>query len=221
MRYATVATVLIALCLSTTAFGGANPEATFVLHAHVGTPIGCTTAPNQPNCQPGGVQPVTTVNAGTPIQVFFYLNNASAVAALDCAWDWDDTWVIDPGETGTTYVPCTTNTLSLSTPQQPGGPQAGRLVTAFDCLMGTFLRIGRMPFAAGSGGCIEFVEVQDTFGTHLVDCQTQRDEYNPGSPAPEDQRFGKICVGQGGFDACQPPVAVEPATWGSIKATYK
>jgi hypothetical protein len=220
MRYVTVATFLIALCLSSTAFGAANPNGTWVLHASPGLAGGCTTAPNQPDCAPGGVQPRVDIAPSEMVRVFFYLNNVANVAALDCAWDWTDSWIIDPNETGVTYTACTTNTLTLTSPQNPGGPQAGRLVTAFDCLTGMYLRIGRMDFAAGANGCLEFVEVQDTFGTHLVDCANGRDEYNPGSPNPVDQRFGKVCVTSGGINSCQPPVAVEPATWGSIKATY-
>jgi hypothetical protein len=219
MRFATIATVLIALCFGSNAFGGANPNATWVLHASPGHAGGCTTAPNQPDCVPGGVLPRVNVQPGELIRVFFYLNNVVHVAAIDCAWDWTDSWIIDPNETGVTYTACTTNTLSLSTPQNPGGPQAGRLVTAFDCLTGSFVRIGRMDFAVGPAGCLEFVEVEDTFGTHLVDCQNQRDEYNPvpGHPYP---REGRICTLFGGHDACGVEVAVEPATWGAIKSTY-
>jgi hypothetical protein len=156
------------------------------------------------------------------IQVFFYLNNAWAVAALDVAWDWDDSWVIDPNETGITYTGCTTNTVTIRTPQNPGGPQAGRLVSAFDCLTGGFLRIGRMDFHAGPSGCLEFVQVPDGYGTHLVDCQNQRDESNPESPAPNDSmRFGRICIHTGGNNSCWAiPNPVEPATWGAIKETY-
>jgi hypothetical protein len=210
----------IAVFLSSTAFAGSNPHVTLVLHAHSSHSGACTTAPNQPDCRPDGVQPRVDINPDENIRVFFYLSNVANVASLDCAWDWTDSWLIDPSGTGVTYNACTTNTISFSTPQNPGGPQAGRLITAFDCLTGSFHRIGHMDFAAGPDGCLEFVEVQDAFGTHVVDCQGARDELSPGSPNPGEDRLGRICVSQGGLNACYPQLSVEPATWGAIKETY-
>jgi hypothetical protein len=34
-------------------------------------------------------------------------------------------------------------------------------------------------------------------------------------------RLGKICVTEGGTDTCDPWAPVEPATWGSIKASFQ
>ena len=48
-------------------------------------------------------------------------------------------------------------------------------------------------------------------GTHVVSCGYEADQI------PEVNR-GRICVEQGGYDACEPAtVPLEPRSWGLIK----
>jgi hypothetical protein len=54
----------------------------------------------------------------------------------------------------------------------------------------------------------------------VVDCLNGIDRIDAGDPV-EQLRLGKICVGEGGRDACDPVTAVEPATWGQIKRSYE
>jgi hypothetical protein len=48
----------------------------------------------------------------------------------------------------------------------------------------------------------------------VVSCSGDVDVIDP-------QGRGSICVDAGGYDACDPVVPVEAASWGSIKAQYK
>jgi hypothetical protein len=208
------------LFVSSTASGGQNPNATYVLHAKPGLTGGCTVA-GQPDCLPGpgGVQPTVIVDPATEYRVFYYLNNTQCVGAMQTAFQWDTGWVIDPNESGVTFSGCQGNQLTIASPQNPsGGPTDGTLTTAFDLLTAPFMLIGRMDFLSGPSGCLFQVQSILPFGCHVVDCNNEADLHDP-SLLPD--AFGRICVSAGGHNACPPLNPVEPATWGSIKATYR
>jgi hypothetical protein len=209
MRYASVAMALMALCLTTTAFAGQNPNVTLPLHAKPSTfepcngylPVDCL-----------GNRPTVNIPApAVPIAVFLLVNNYNAIAGVQTAFDWPG-WALAFG-----LWDCQGGQLSAVTPTNPGGATAGSITTAFNCLNGPALAvIGRMMFQPAGGGCIS--QVQSTFpnGCHVLGCDQSVDLI----PNSQAARLGKICVGQGGVDACPPLVAVEPSTWGSIKAQY-
>ncbi len=203
MRYAPVM-ALMALLLATTAFAGQNPEVTLPLHAKTSSfepcqgylPVDCRA--NQPNVE---------VLPGAPVAIFLFVMNYNSVAGVQTAFqtNWSlifGLWDCQPGQ------------LNAVTPVAPFGPTAGTITTAFNCLNGPALGvIGRMFFSPTSG-CIEQVQSSYPFGIHVLDCAQGIDQI---AQAP---RLGKVCVGPGGNPACNPLVAVEPATWGSIKAQY-
>jgi hypothetical protein len=210
MRYASVAMALMALCLSTNAFAGANPQVTLPLHAKPSSFEPCT-----------GYLPVdcvstlpTTNVAAVPIAVFLFVYNHHNVAGVQTAFEWPG-WNFLFGQ-----WTCQGGQLFAVAPANPGGPTAGTITTAFNCVNTTeLLIVGNMHFVpAGTPGCIS--QVQSTFpnGIHVLDCAQGTDLI---STSPQDQlRLGKICVGQAGNAACTPVSAVEPSTWGSIKASY-
>jgi len=210
MRYASVAMALMALCLSTTAFGGANPLATLVLHAKPSSfeqcggysPVDCVGVPGTPG------RPTVNV-APQPIAVFLLVNNHTAIAGVQTAFDWPG-WNLTFG-----LWDCQGGQVNATTPSGAGGATNGTIATAFNCVNSPALTvIGRLHFVPGAGGCIS--QVQSTFpgGIVVLDCNNQTDQIS------HEQRLGKICVNAGGFDSCDPLVAVEPATWGSIKGQY-
>jgi len=213
MRYASVAMALMALCLSTVAFGGANPQVTLPLHAKASTfeqcggylPVDCTGPIGGP------LRPVVNLPAGSSPAVFLFANNYANIAGVQTAFDFG-------GLTLTFGLwDCQTGQLSAVTPQNPGGATAGSITTAFNCVnSGALLIVGRMHFTPGSG-CISQVQSTFPFGIHVVDCTQGVDQI----PDSQQVRLGKICVAtQGGVDACDPVSAVEPTTWGSIKGQY-
>lgn len=203
MRYAPVM-ALMALVLATTAFAGQNPQVTLPLHAKASSFEPC---PGYLPVDCRAVQPTVDVPAGAPVAIFLFVMNYNSVAGVQTAFQtsWTFTfglWDCQPGQ------------LNAVTPAPPFGPTGGTITTAFNCLNGPALGvIGRM-FFIPSTGCIEQVQSSYPFGIHVLDCAQGIDQI---TQAP---RLGKVCVGQGGVNACEPLVAVEPATWGSIKAQY-
>lgn len=213
MRYASVAMALMALCLSTNAFAGANPLVTLPLHAKASTfeqcggyaPVDCSGNIGDPTRPTVNIQPV-------PSAVFLFVNNYANVAGVQTAFDWPG-WSLTFG-----LWDCQGGQLSAVTPANPGGTNTGSITTAFNCVnSGALLIVGRMHFVpAGTPGCISQVQSVFPNGIHVLDC-TQGTDLIPDS---QQARLGKICVAQGGVDACRPVSAVESSTWGGIKAQY-
>jgi hypothetical protein len=207
---------LLALCVSTTAFAGLNPNITLPLHAKVSgfepcngyLPVNCL-PPEQ-----GGVPPVVTIPAG-PAAVWLLAYNHQNLAGVQTAFEWPG-WAI-------TFGPwdCQGGQLNAVTPGGSGGPTAGSITTAFNCVTdGLLAPIGRMFFQpAGNPTCIQQVESSFPFGNHVIDCSLATDIILLNGQGFQ-QRLGKVCVGAGGIDACRAVVAVEPTTWGQIKTQY-
>lgn len=210
MRYAPVM-ALMALLLATTAFAGLNPFATLPLHGKTSSFEPCT-GYLPVDCRIGGIRPTVDIPAG-PVAVFLLVNNYANVAGVQTAFLPGPAWTFAFG-----LWDCQVGQLSAVTPVPPFGATAGSITTAFTCLNGPALGvIGRMMFANAGGGCIEQVQSSYPNATHVLDCAQGTD------PIPLGARLGKICIGppgSGGVDACDPITAVEPATWGSIKAQY-
>jgi hypothetical protein len=210
MRYAPVM-ALMALLLATTAFAGANPEVTLPLHGKVGStfspcpdylPVDCRTN-----------LPVVDIPAG-PVAVFLFTMNHHNVAGVQTAFEFSGApWNFTFG-----LWDCQVGQVFATVPAPPWGGTAGTVSTAFTCVNSpALLVIGRMHFIA-TAGCIQ--QTQSTYpnATHVLDCAQGTDPI----PASQGARLGRICVGPpgSGQHACDPVTAVEPATWGSIKAHY-
>jgi hypothetical protein len=211
MRNASVVMALTALCVSTTAFAGLNPLITLPLHGKASGFEACT-GYLPVDCLDN--RPTVDVQA-VPTAVFLLANNHTSLAGVQTAFEWPG-WSLAFG-----LWDCQGGQLSAVTPMNPGGPTAGSITTAFNCITTQQLAvIGRMHFQpAGAPGCISQVESSFPFGNHVVDCELGTDiilHMNQGL----QQRLGKICVGTGGHDACDAVVAVEPTTWGQIKTQY-
>ena len=186
---------------------GQNPQVTFPLHykqssfeACTGVaPVDCTTN-----------RPVVAATSGTAAAIFLLVNNTTALAGVQTAFQFDATWVLTFG-----LWDCQGGQLSAVQPSMPGGPTAGSITTAFNCVTaGGLITIGRMFFTGPTAGCISQVQSTYPFGNHALDCTQGVNQIT------EDARLGKVCVGAGGVDACDPVSPVENATWGGIKAQY-
>ena len=62
-------------------------------------------------------------------------------------------------------------------------------------------------------GCFEIVQSAWPGGTYVMNCQHELEAIPPSN-------WGRVCVGPGGINTCDPVLPVESATWGAIKATY-
>lgn len=205
-----VVMVLLALCTGSTVFGGANPNVTLPLHAKLTS--GSCTAFTPVDC--GTTRPTVNVTAQTDYVIYLLIFNYANAVGVQTAFDWEPTWVLQD-----VFFNCRADQLNGTLPSA-GGPTTGTASTAFTCLNGPALAaIGRLIFTAGDTGCLFQVQSSFSEGDHVVDCALEIDRINADDPI-QQMRLGKICVGSGGFDACDAIQPVEAATWGGIKATY-
>jgi hypothetical protein len=182
-----------------------NLNTTLPLHAVI-TEFGPCDIPDP--CEPG--PPTVNVPAGSQIAAYLVMRNHQHVPGVQTAFDWGD-WTFLHGAWD-----CQAGQVVGTTPAPPGGPIAGTIATVFDCVTGGSTEvIGRIHFIASTTDCLTQVESGFTFGTHVLDSSG-----NTAPVLPENR--GTICVGAGGFDACGPTAtAVDAASWGAIKASYR
>ena len=188
---------------------GANPNITLPLHAT----LDCNA------CSPAGVdcrdhRPNVNLPAHSNLTIYLLANNYSMLAGIQTAFEWHPDWVL----LGAVFD-CLPGQLATILPAPPGGATAGTLSTTFDCVShGSLLVLGRLLMLAGSKGCLAQVESSYPSGSFALDCHQLMDLI----PESEHLRLGRICVENGGIDACDPLTgAVQPATWGQIKASYR
>jgi hypothetical protein len=183
---------------------GQNPDIRFPLHA----------APGCNSCGPIAVdcrsqRPTVSVPPNSSTTIYLMAVHHSALAAVQTAFRWDPGWVLFGS-----LFDCLPGQLNAVVPVPPGGPTAGTVATAFDCVTsGELLVLGRLIMKSGASGCLEQVASSYPFGNHAVDCSQGVDQTS-------DDRWGRICVG-GGIDACDPTNPVEPVTWGQVKTIYR
>jgi hypothetical protein len=191
----------------------ANENTTIVLHAQpIGDVVNCSQWIGNVDCSPVLPPPTVNVGAGEYLLVHIFLRNYEDVGALYCRF------AVDGGEGAQTWGDWTFLASNLSClPGQTGnGPGVlnGSMNTGFYCITGGELRLlGYLFVITGSSGCLG-IEEHDvgTSGTVVLDCGV-------GAPIPiAPQNRGRICVGTGGYNACDPrAVPVENTTWGNIK----
>lgn len=197
--------------LPTTALAGDNPEFTLPLHAKLAASAPCN-GYLPVNCL--NVPPTVNVPESTDLVIWLFVSNYYQITGVQTAFAWDASWTFDAG-----LWNCQANQTIAVAPGPPGGPVSGTIATVFSCVTGPAIApIGRLMMTSGTQGCLYQVGSSYPFGNHVVDCQNGMDAR---LPETDPWRFGRICVGQGGFDACWPNPAVEPATWGAVKATYE
>lgn len=206
------AAVLWALSAASPALAGPNPQFVLPLHAVLAPSAECG-AYLPVDC--GEHRPAISVPANTEIVVYLFVARYVQIAGVQTAFAWDAGWDLVQGS-----WECAPGQVSATVPAAPGGPIAGALTTAFDCTSRPALAvIGRWRFVTGESGCLSQVQPNYPFGIHVVACDEARDAV-AADPFEESSRLGKICVGAGGVDPCQPIYPVTPATWGRIKASF-
>ena len=208
--FAGVSSLLVIHALVTSvAVAGPNDNFTLPLHAEIGVQA-C--GPLAVDCR----STLATVNVPPHTGVTIYLMAANHInlAGVQTAFEWDSEWVF----LGSIFD-CAPAQLNAVVPAVPGGPTAGSVATAFNCVThGDLLILGRLLMTSGSIGCVRQVQSSYPFGIHVIDCVTNVDQILAG----QEYRLGTICVSTGGHDACNiPSPAVAPTTWGQIKASYR
>jgi hypothetical protein len=202
---------------STAIFGGANPYFTLPMHAiYPATFTETCDDPAQSGVDCINVLPTFTLPEGAtgPAVLYLLCFRHTELAGVQTALEFAPWTIIFDNWN------CQVNQLSLVTPGNPGGPTAGRLSTAFDCVRSPSIQVvGFMTMNLTGTGCIRQVNPSGSL-VQALDCQLEIDQFDVTVP-PHDTRAGSVCIGPGGRDACELWTAVEPATWGGIKAQYK
>ncbi len=206
MRIVTVFLTILVLAASTAALAGQNPQVTLPLHVKASGFEACTGY--QPvDCT--STRPTVEIAAG-PAAIFLLMMNYNCIAGVQTAFEVEG-WTFGFG-----LWDCQPGQLSAVTPAAPLGPTAGSITTAFNFLNGPALAVAGRIFLTASTGCISQVQSTYPFGIHVLDCEGGIDQITD----QEQGRVGKVCVGPGGVDACDPVSAVESSTWGQIKASF-
>lgn len=192
---------VLLLLTSSLAVATTNANTTFVLHA-VQTSFGpCNIVdPCQPGPRPGLTIEIT--EPGQPHVIYFIVRNYAEVTGLqaELAWPADWTWLF--------AITCPPNPLDcFHIGQNTISCSLG------DCLTGGLSRVMAAIHMIPGTGCFSIVESPWPGGTYVLDCQGQPD-------LVAERNRGRICVGSGGIDTCDPAAPVESATWGAIKAHY-
>ena len=194
--------------LAVSAVGGGpsagESEVTFPLHAQPGNFEPCEGDP----C--GGDSLRTMMTIGEFYTVLLFVSNYDRVMGVNTALDWPADWSFL-----FSTLDCAPGQMSITSPSGPG-PSKGRINTSFNCLTdGTTQAVGRIVLKPTSAGCVRQVRpLGPTFGIAIQLCDGGIEEL----PA---QNLGSVCAGSVGIDVCDGPVAVESATWGKIKASYR
>ena len=200
------------------AFAQWNGNFSLSLHATLGDTISCQDA-LAITCWCGTPSTVT-VPPSTEITVYVlvlgFLCIEPWLTGVQTAFEWAPGWrLLDSS------WECQDNQLVAAVPQEPGGPTAGTITTAFDCATGHNVEvIGRMKFLSGPSGCLRQVQTTYPFGIHVFNCDNDIEQIDP-DDWRDWVRLGRVCVDQGGLEGCWDPGAVERATWGFIKALYR
>ena len=189
-----------------------NEQTTIILHVQQ-TLFECT-GPLPFNCSSS--RPTVTVSPGALAFVYVFLRGAEDVIGLTCRFAVDggsgpDTWG-DWSLLGGVFS-CQPGQLEPELPAtNPEGREPGNLRTIFNCVTSPALQpLGYLVFQVGTQGCLSIEE--HVLGTGVLDCNIELDT------VPEANR-GRICVGPGGYEACEAVMPVEATTWAGIKHQY-
>jgi len=221
MRCAPLVICLLALYLATLA--EADPEFKVVLHARTPAGSGRCDAADLPDC--ANIRPTTQVVPNTEFRLYIFAKDfgSDGIHAFQTGFDLPGDWKCDPDDKPPLVWGCHIGNY-VHMPMNPGGPLDGTLAYAFfDCFQGIgFAPIARIDFLAGAGGCLTQINpIQGTQRVEILTCQFKSLLLDASDPV-EQLHIGSICAGIPGRDACDPmSTVVEPATWGSVKATYR
>jgi hypothetical protein len=209
------AVVLLTASPAALAHAQPNVQTTLILHA-ISHDAGndCFTPEDQGfDCSDGGRANVS-VTPFSEVDIYLYVRNYDSLRGVQCAFSWPVEWQLHywgPPATGG----CQSGQVYAVQPQSPGGPTAGTVTTAFDCIAGGFLAaMGSLRFTVGNTGCLAIVDSSYPFGTHVVGCDSQPTEVAAAG-------WGQVCTDDQGVDTCDAQEPVLPATWGHIKAGYR
>ena len=205
---AALGSALVTLALPCLAAAGPNPNTAIVLHAVPGSFGPCQIE------DPCGTAegPRVTIEPSGPYVVYVMLRNYANVSMAQMAFQWHPSWSFFYG-----LWDCQPSggAICEGTPVNPGGPTAGTFSCRFDCITGgSTAVIGRMTFNSPQAGCLEVIESSFPYGTYVYSCDQQIDAVVPSNR-------GRVCVGAGGYDACESVTPVESQTWGAIKCQYR
>jgi hypothetical protein len=205
------------LCLLTAIAAPAqasNEETTIVLHAYrFGDTLNCQAGLGQFDCSESS-PPRVNILPGDVVAVYVFLRNYDDACGLIYRFAVDGKQGVEPWGDWTIWgssFGCQPNQTGINGPN----PHDGELITSFDCVTGGGLELlGFIFLMAGTHGCLGIEESEVYFPSGVMDRNSRTTAVAPGNR-------GRVCIGTGGHDACEPlTVPVEETTWGQIKRLY-
>jgi hypothetical protein len=133
--------------------------------------------------------------------IYFSIRNHVEISAFQADLQWPNDWV------WLFEISCAPGGLDCF----HSGPNT--ISCAFNCLTGGATRVMAAIHMVPGSGCFEIVESVWPCGTCAVDCQNETEPIPP-------SHWGRVCVGPGGINTCDPVVSVDNQTWGAIKSQY-
>ncbi len=178
---------------------GPNAHTSFVLHT-VQTEFGsCDIA--DPCSSPD--RPTVEITApGQPHVIYFIVRNYAELSGFqaDLRWPEDWTWLF--------ALSCPAAVLDCF------HIGSHTILCSFNCLTGGATIVMAAIHMVPGSGCFEIEESVWPGGTHVLDCQLQLEHVAKAN-------WGRVCVGPGGVNTCDPIVPITTATWGTIKSQYR
>ena len=192
---------------------GENEMTTLILHSEAVVFGPCEAAEDVCEERPATIQIVGAESGGIEIaSIYLLARSYDEIRGVQTAFVWPGLEILG------LLFDCQSNQLSsnLPNPHTEGGPINGSCSTVFDTVFGGATAvIGRVYVQVSDSACFRQVESAFEGGTHVV---------GPGNsiaPVPPENR-GHVCVGAGGYDACEPAATpVAASTWGAIKAAHR
>jgi hypothetical protein len=185
---------------------GPNANTTLVLHA---LPTSFGPCQIEDPCDPG--PPSVSAPPNTMVAIYVIARNYDDIKLIQLALAWGD-WDLLYG-----LFDCLPGQWpGCIGPTNPGGPTRGTISTIFDCIVGGESAIvARLHYLTGSSGCVDVIESSFPFGNHALSCGNEVDHIDAAN-------WGRVCIGAGGVDACEPAsIPVDATTWGAIKCALR
>jgi len=173
------------------------------LHARPFDPAATCSAPLADGLDCAQQRPVVTCDSLSHVDIYVFAKNFESMRGLQVKFMWPANWVFEGW-----FGSCQPGSITVVSPV---GVERN-LSLAFECTGNgvTLQPIGWLRMWTGPNGCLDVIQSDYPYASHLLSCAGLITSLGNG-------HCGRICVGAGGVDRCDPPPAGE---WDSMIIEY-